>query len=236
MDTKIAKRGPKKRGTITAVDCSPLPAASPTQLSPLLCNPLMWWGSFLQGKSWKWEREQGGGGIEGPQTWEAVLWSPVPSPPQLEVSKDHIQLTLPTHQLPFWESVYWETLSERGFPTTSCCNFRGLNSQSFCSFFPILSFAAENYTQPSSQLWLSKSYYSSETETYTGSQYEWWGVQANPFSALMNTVQPEVQSKGQMDSYSKWFETYVKIQEMQKLETPGVVYTSITLSLHNKNL
>lgn len=101
-------------------------------------------------------------------------------------------------------------------PTTSCCHCLSLYSQSICSFSPAPSFAAGNYTQPSSQLLLSKSYYFSKTEIYTWSQYEWWDLYTNTFSALRNSLQPEVQSKGQMGPYSKWLEKQVRIQEKAK--------------------
>uniref|UniRef100_A0A2I2ZGS0 Uncharacterized protein n=1 Tax=Gorilla gorilla gorilla TaxID=9595 RepID=A0A2I2ZGS0_GORGO len=53
------KDGHKRPKTEKRNTSSPLGAASPTLLSPLLCHPLM---CFLQGKGWKWERELG---IEG---------------------------------------------------------------------------------------------------------------------------------------------------------------------------
>lgn len=132
------------------------------------------------------------------------------------------------------------TIVSKEFPTTSCCHCLSLYSQNNGSFFLTPFFAVGNYTQASSQILLSKNYYFSETEIHTGSQYKWWGLQTNTFSALRNSLQPEVQTKQRtngsilkMTWKNRW-----GFRRRQKLETPGVVYEymSIILSFLDKNL
>uniref|UniRef100_A0A8C8XTG0 Uncharacterized protein n=1 Tax=Panthera leo TaxID=9689 RepID=A0A8C8XTG0_PANLE len=138
----------QNRGTITALDGSSLPVASPTQLGPLPHHP-MWWGSPLMATC---KERVGSGraskGMEGLSAlglirgYALVPWLLCYGSLEKECSPGPAKSSV--------LSLSSSALS-RGFPTISCCHCLNLYSQSIFTFFPTFTPFTGNYTPSSSQ-------------------------------------------------------------------------------------